>query len=88
MTRAEAIEQLRYGGHVEGSDDFMRAFWMAVDALEQEPYDAISREEVKRWVCSRCDDDVDTTTCQMTCNAMKEIDELPSVELQKQKKIL
>lgn len=50
MTNKEAINILENNivdGHVEGTPTFMDAFWMAVDALKQEPCDdCISREEV------------------------------------------
>ena len=50
MTREEAIKILEndiVDGHVEGTPTFMDAFWMAVDALKQEPCDdCVSREEV------------------------------------------
>ena len=44
MTKREAIEQLRYGGHVEGPDEFMQAYWMAVNAFEQEPSEAMAAQ--------------------------------------------
>ena len=50
MTRKEAkaiLENDIVGGHVEGNARFMDAFWMAVDALSQEPCDdVVSRQAV------------------------------------------
>ena len=54
MTREEAkaiLENDIMDGHVEGNARFMDAFWMAVDALSQEPCeDAISREAVQKAI--------------------------------------
>ena len=54
MTRKEAkaiLENDIVGGHVEGNARFMDAFWMAVDALSQEPCDdAISRDELLKAI--------------------------------------
>ena len=55
MTRKEAkaiLENDIVGGHVEGNARFMDAFWMAVDALSQEPRDdVISRDAVLSAIC-------------------------------------
>ena len=53
MTRKEAraILENDLTGHIEGNDKFMDAFWMAVDALKQEPCeDAISRDAVDKYI--------------------------------------
>ena len=57
MTKEHALKLLKDEGEVNGSDEFMEAYWMAISALEQEPCeDTISREavkqEIKCWIGS------------------------------------
>ena len=60
MTRKEAVNILENDltGFVEGTPIFMDAFWMAVDALKQEPktghWKRIGKRGEYAYICSQC----------------------------------
>ena len=57
MTRDEAIKELMFNGHVDGSDKFMEAFYMAVDALKNTKSGEWHHDGshwVNRFLCSCC----------------------------------
>jgi hypothetical protein len=81
MTRELAqnilTEHIRLMSDIPLLKEDIKAFQMAISALEQKPCeDAVSREKVKKWICKTCPDDAE---CQKDCDVIKGIDALPSV---------
>ena len=92
MTKTEAVNILEndiINGHVEGNADFMDAFWMAVDALKEQPCeDAVSRTDILQKYKKYCNDncpysekqrDVMCGACFMG-DAIEMVEDLPSVQ--------
>lgn len=80
MTREEAkaiLENDIVDGHVEGNARFMDAFWMAVDALSQEPCDRIEYgtdgNAYKLWISNGKEFEQEPCTDAVSRDAVLEI---------------